>query len=81
MVVKMLVMMREGVPDPQARTKGEELVERGYTQVLSVKQGKYFELQIDLDDEQAARTVANEAAEILLANKTIEQYEIIGVVK
>jgi phosphoribosylformylglycinamidine synthase len=80
MVVKLLVTAKDGVPDPQARTKADEMVERGY-EVHSVKQGKYFELQIDTEDEAEARRIADEVAGKLLANPVIEQYEIIEVVK
>jgi phosphoribosylformylglycinamidine synthase len=41
-----------------------------------VRQGKYFELDIDASSPEEARRVAAEAADKLLANPVIESYRI-----
>jgi phosphoribosylformylglycinamidine synthase PurS subunit len=41
-----------------------------------VRQGKYFELDIDAPTPDEARRLASEAADQLLANPVIESYRI-----
>ena len=41
-----------------------------------VRQGKYFELDIEAGTQDEARRVATEAADKLLANPVIESYRI-----
>jgi phosphoribosylformylglycinamidine synthase len=44
--------------------------------VKDVRQGKYFELEIDAHSSDEARRLASEAADKLLANPVIESYRI-----
>ena len=48
----------------------------GYGAVADVRQGKYFELEIDAPSADDARRIAAEAADRLLANPVIESYRI-----
>ena len=41
-----------------------------------VRQGKYFELELDVKTVDDARALANEVADRLLANPVIESYRI-----
>ena len=54
----------------------EALHTLGYAAVKDVRQGKYFELDIDAASADEARRVAAEAADKLLANPVIESYRI-----
>ena len=56
--------------------ESEALHTLGYTSVKDVRQGKYFELEIDAASADEARRVAAEAANKLLANPVIESYRI-----
>jgi phosphoribosylformylglycinamidine synthase len=44
--------------------------------VRDVRQGKYFELDIDAQNADEVRRIASEAADKLLANPVIETYRI-----
>ncbi len=68
--------LKPSVFDPQGTTVADALHTLGYAAVKSVRQGKYFELDIDARTEEEARRLASEAADKLLANPVIEGYRI-----
>ena len=76
MRARVFVTLKPSVFDPQGTTVGEALHTLGYTSVRDVRQGKYFELDIDAASVEDARRVASEAADKLLANPVIESYRI-----
>ena len=47
-----------------------------YSSVRDVRQGKYFELDVDADTTEQAQALATEVADRLLANPVIESYRI-----
>ena len=76
MRVRVFVTLKPSVFDPQGTTVAEALHTLGYAAVKGVRQGKYFELDIDARTVDEARRVASEAADKLLANPVIESYRI-----
>ncbi len=76
MRARVFVTLKPSVFDPQGRTVTEALHTMGYGAVSDVRQGKYFELDIDAPDADAARRIASEAADKLLSNPVIESYRI-----
>jgi len=76
MRARVFVTLKPSVFDPQGTTVGEALHTLGYTSVKDVRQGKYFELEIDTTSPDEARRVAAQAADKLLANPVIESYRI-----
>ncbi|HLG55807.1 MAG TPA: phosphoribosylformylglycinamidine synthase subunit PurS [Vicinamibacterales bacterium] len=72
----MFVTLKPSVFDPQGRTVTEALHTLGYGAVKDVRQGKYFELDIEAATADEARRLASEAADKLLANPVIEGYRI-----
>jgi phosphoribosylformylglycinamidine synthase PurS subunit len=76
MRARVYVTLKQSVFDPQGTTVAEALHTLGYASVKDVRQGKYFELDIDADSAEEARRVATEAADKLLANPVIEGYRI-----
>lgn len=76
MRARVFVTLKPSVFDPQGTTVGEALHTLGYTSVTDVRQGKYFELEINAATVEEARKVAAEAADKLLANPVIESYRI-----
>ena len=76
MRVRVFVTLKPSVFDPQGTTVAEALHTLGYGSVGSVRQGKYFELDIDAPSAEQARLVAAGAADQLLANPVIESYRI-----
>ena len=73
---RVFVTLKPSVFDPQGQTITDALHSMGYGGVSDVRQGKYFELDIDAADAEEARRLASEAADKLLANPVIESYRI-----
>jgi phosphoribosylformylglycinamidine synthase len=76
MRARVFVTLKSSVFDPQGTTVAEALHALGYAAVKDVRQGKYFELDIDATTFDEARRLASEAADKLLANPVIESYRI-----
>jgi phosphoribosylformylglycinamidine synthase len=76
MHARVFVTLKPSVFDPQGTTVAEALHTLGYAAIKDVRQGKYFELEIDAPTPDEARRVATEAADKLLANPVIESYRI-----
>jgi len=73
---RVFVTLKPSVFDPQGRTIAEALHGMGYAGVGDVRQGKYFELEIDSATADEARALVGEIADKLLANPVIESYRI-----
>jgi phosphoribosylformylglycinamidine synthase PurS subunit len=76
MQARVFVTLKPSVFDPQGTTVAEALHTLGYATVRDVRQGKYFELEIDAANADEARHLAAEAADRLLSNPVIESYRI-----
>jgi phosphoribosylformylglycinamidine synthase PurS subunit len=76
MRARVFVTLKPSVFDPQGTTVTDALHTLGYAAVKSVRQGKYFELEIDAKSTDEARRIAAEAADKLLANTVIESFRI-----
>ena len=76
MKARVFVTLKPSVFDPQGRTIAEALHSMGYAGVGDVRQGKYFELELDTPTADGARSIAAEVADKLLANPVIESYRI-----
>ena len=76
MRARVFVTLKPSVFDPQGTTVADALHTLGYAAVKSVRQGKYFELDIDAGTEEETRRLVSEAADKLLANPVIESYRI-----
>jgi phosphoribosylformylglycinamidine synthase len=75
MRVRVYVTLKPSVFDPQGKTVTDALHSLGYGAIADVRQGKFFELDISGDPEQARR-IADEAARAVLANPVIESYRV-----
>jgi phosphoribosylformylglycinamidine synthase subunit PurS len=76
MRARVFVTLKPSVFDPQGRTIADALHTLGYDGVGDVRQGKYFELELDTTEQAHARALAAEVADKLLANPVIESYRI-----
>ncbi|HEU5255158.1 MAG TPA: phosphoribosylformylglycinamidine synthase subunit PurS [Vicinamibacterales bacterium] len=76
MRARVFVTLKQSVFDPQGKTVTDALHTLGYSAVKDVRQGKYFELDIDATCPDEARALAEEAAEKLLSNPVIESFRI-----
>ena len=77
MTIKVIVTLKSGVLDPQGRAIQQTLNGMGFANVKDVRQGKYFDINIDESDEQKAKQSAEEICKKLLANQVIEDFKII----
>ena len=76
MRARVCVTLKPSVFDPQGKTIADALHSLGYDNVADVRQGKYFELDVQAADAAQARTLAAEVADKVLANPVIESYRI-----
>ena len=76
MRARVFVTLKPSVFDPQGNTITEALHQMGYTSIGDVRQGKYFELDVNAASADEARTLASDVAHKLLANPVIESYRI-----
>ena len=76
MKATVFVTLKPSILDPQGKTITEALHTLGYGSVRDVRQGKYFELDVDAADAEQARALAATVADKLLANPVIESYRV-----
>jgi len=69
---KVYVTLKPSILDPQGKTIAQALHTMGYDTINDVRQGKFFELDIETDSAEAVRKTALEVAERVLANPVIE---------
>jgi phosphoribosylformylglycinamidine synthase PurS subunit len=76
MKARVFVTLKKSVFDPQGKTIADALHSLGYTGVGDVRQGKFFELELDAASADQAQKLASEVADKVLANPVIESYRV-----
>ncbi len=76
MRVRVYVTLKPSVFDPQGKTVTDALHSLGYGAIGDVRQGKFFELDVDASTPEEARRLATEAATAVLANPVIESFRV-----
>ena len=76
MKARVFVTLRPSVFDPQGRAIVEALHSLGYASVGDVRQGKYFELELDVASRAEAEKLASDVAERVLSNPVIEAFRL-----
>ena len=77
MKIKIIVTLKNGVLDPQGKAIQQTLNGMGFSDVKDVRQGKYFDIEINETDEIRAKNKVDEMCKKLLANLVIEDYKIL----
>ena len=77
MKVKVIVTPKNGVLDPQGKVIQQTLNGMGFSSVNEVRQGKYFDIEINEKDEAKTKAKVEDMCKKLLANLVIEDYQII----
>ena len=77
MKVKVIVTLKDGVLDPQGKAIQQTLNGMSYSEVKEVRQGKYFDIEVSISDEEKAKVKVDEMCKKLLANLVIEDYKIL----
>ena len=76
MKAKIKVTLKNGVLDPQGKAIEGALGSLGFSGVNSVRQGKFFEVDLAETDKAKAQAALKQMCEKLIANTVIENYEI-----
>ena len=77
MKVSVIITLKKDVLDPQGQVIQKTLNGMGFSNVNEVRQGKYFEIEVDEKDIKKAKTKTEEICQKLLVNLVIEDYKII----
>ena len=77
MKIKVIVTLKNGVLDPQGKATQQTLNGMGFESVKEVRQGKYFDIEINENNEVKAKSKVEEMCKKLLANLVIEDFKII----
>ena len=70
------VTLKPSILDPQGKTIAHALQAMGYDGIQDVRQGKFFELDVDAASADEARALVEEVASRVLANPVIESYRV-----
>lgn len=73
---KLTVTLRPSILDPQGKAAHHALQNLGLKDISQVRIGKHIELTIQSDSRDNAMQLAKEAADKLLANPVMEDYDI-----
>ena len=77
MKIAVIVTLKKDVLDPQGTTIKKTLEGMSFNNINNIRQGKYFEIDIDEKNKKKAEEKVNEMCKKLLANLVIENYKII----
>ena len=76
MKISATVTLKKDVLDPQGKAVSQTLKNMGYNNVINVRQGKYFEIELNETDKEKAKKIVEEISKKLLTNIVIEDYII-----
>ena len=68
--------LKKDVIDPQGKVVRQTLKNMGYNEIENVRQGKYFEIGLNVNDKNKAEKIVQEICNKLLVNTIIENYTI-----
>ena len=70
------VTLKKDVLDPQGKVVGQTLKNMGIKNLNQIRQGKFFEIELDEKDSVVAENLVKKMCEKLLVNQIIEDFEI-----
>ena len=76
MKISATVTLKKEVLDPQGKVVNQTLKSMGYKNIINVRQGKYFDIEIDEANKEKAKEIIEEICKKLLTNVVIEDYTI-----
>lgn len=74
-LAKIYISLKPTVNDPQGLTIKGALHNLGFTEITSVRAGKYIEIKLNGDNQNKAREQVDQMYHKLLANPVIENYK------
>ncbi len=78
MKISVIVTLKDEVLDPQGKVIQQTLNNMGIKNINEVRQGKYFEIEINEKNTNKAKTQIEDICKRLLTNSIIENYKIIS---
>ena len=79
MKISAIITLKKDVLDPQGKVIHHTLEGMNFKNVNEVRQGKYFEIDVNENDPKKAKEIVEDMCEKLLANLVIENYKIIEI--
>ena len=76
MKISAIVTLKKDVLDPQGKVVKQTLKNMGYENIEDVRQGKFFEIELNENDQVKAKKIIEEISKKLLTNTVIEDYSI-----
>ena len=76
MKISVTVTLKKDVLDPQGKVIKHTLKNMGHQNINDIRQGKYFEIEINEKDKEKAKKIIEEISIKLLSNTVIEDYSI-----
>ena len=76
MKISATVTLKKDVLDPQGKVVSQTLKNMGYNEIINIRQGKYFEIELNESDKEKAKKIVEEISKKLLTNMVIEDYTI-----
>ena len=70
------VTLKKNVLDPQGKVVEQTLHSMNMKTLKSIRQGKYFEIEINENNENIAKETINEMCKKLLVNLIIEEFVV-----
>ena len=70
------ITLKKDVLDPQGKVVQQTLQNMGMNTLKNLRQGKYFEIEVDENDETKGRNKIKDMCKKLLVNMIIEDFEI-----
>jgi len=77
MKISVVITLKKDVLDPQGKVIHQTLDGMGFNNINEVRQGKYFEIDTEENNQKKAKEKVEEMCKKLLANLVIENYKII----
>ena len=76
MKVRVHVMPKDGLLDPQGEAINIALINMGFAEVKKVRQGKVIELELEEADKIEIKNRVEDMCQKLLANSVIESFHV-----
>ena len=76
MKVAVTITLKKDVLDPQGKVVLHTLQNMGMKTLSNIRQGKYFEIEIEETNQEIVKKDVDSMCKKLLANLTIEDYKI-----
>ena len=79
MKVSAIITLKKDVLDPQGKVIHQTLDGMGFENISEVRQGKYFEIDVNENDPTKAKAIVEDMCKKLLANLVIQNFKIIEI--